>query len=226
LAVAGAPQGTLVTAAWQSAGRGRQGRSWFAPAGATLLCSLVVRGPPRLLSLAAGVAVADLVSELAEDGGAVQIKWPNDILLHGGKVAGLLVEGRPQEEWAILGIGLNVALDLADLPPALRDGAATLGLGRDAIEPTLTRLLELLGHWLVASSEDVVGAVRTRDALIGQLVTWAGGSGTAAGIDEDGRLVVNAPEGRLALDAGDVHLLNGPAGPSHRNRRGAGLPQG
>jgi BirA family biotin operon repressor/biotin-[acetyl-CoA-carboxylase] ligase len=218
LAARGAPHGTLVTAAAQTAGRGRQGRSWFAPPGTALLCSLVLREPPRLLSLAAGVAVADLVRELAQDGRTVQIKWPNDVLLGGGKVAGLLVEGRPQEGWAILGIGLNVALDLDDLTTALRDRAATLRLAPEAIEPALGRLLELLGRWLAASGEEVVAAVRQLDALIGQPVRWAGGSGTAAGVDNDGRLMVDTPQGRVALDAGDVHLLSGPAEPSHGSR--------
>src|SRR6516164_1885613 len=91
LAAAGAPHGTLVTAREQRAGRGRQGRTWTAPAGHALLCSLVLRDPPRLLPLAAGAAVAEVV------GPAARIKWPNDVLLGGLKVAGILVEGRPQE---------------------------------------------------------------------------------------------------------------------------------
>ena len=104
LAGRGAPHGTIVTAAEQSAGRGRQGRTWRAPAGRALLCSIVIRDPPRLLPLAAGVAVAERV------GVDAQIKWPNDVLLDGRKLAGILVEGRLQERWAVLGIGLNVAV--------------------------------------------------------------------------------------------------------------------
>ena len=125
LAAAGAPHGTLVTAGEQQAGRGRQGRTWSAPAGRALLSSLVLRDPPRLLPLLAGVAVAEVADRT---GAPAQLKWPNDVLLDGRKVAGILVEGRPQERWAVLGIGLNVALRPVDFPPELRDTAATLGL--------------------------------------------------------------------------------------------------
>jgi BirA family biotin operon repressor/biotin-[acetyl-CoA-carboxylase] ligase len=205
LAVRGAPHGTLVTAAAQSAGRGRQGRTWSAPAGRALLCSLVIRDPPRLLPLAAGVAVAEVA------GPEAQIKWPNDVLLTGRKVAGLLVEGRPQEGWAVLGIGLNVALRQSDFPRELRDTAGTLGLGPDQIEPILARLLERLEHWLAAPMATVLDAVRARDALRDRPVRWAGGAGRAAGIDREGRLVVDTAGGTVALDSGEVHLLSGDA---------------
>ena len=144
LAARGAPHGTLVTAAEQTAGRGRQGRSWTAPAGRALLCTLVVREPPRLLPLAVGVAVAETV------GPGARLKWPNDVLIDGRKVAGILVEGRPQERWAVAGIGLNVAVRESDFPPELDGRAATMGLEPSAIEPTLARLLAQLERWLAA----------------------------------------------------------------------------
>jgi BirA family biotin operon repressor/biotin-[acetyl-CoA-carboxylase] ligase len=200
LAAAGAPHGTLVTASEQSAGRGRQGRVWSAPAGRALLCSLVVRRPPRLLPLAGGVAVAELAGE------EVRLKWPNDILRDGRKLAGILVEGRPQERWAVLGIGLNVALRAEDFPPELAGRAGTLGLPAEALEPTLERLLDRLDRWLTAESEAVLEAVRERDALLGRDVRWAGGEGRGAGIDSEGRLLVATSTGRVALDAGEVHL--------------------
>jgi BirA family biotin operon repressor/biotin-[acetyl-CoA-carboxylase] ligase len=200
LAVAGSPHGTLVTAAEQSAGRGRQGRVWSAPPGRALLCSLVVRGPPPLLSLVAGLAVA------AVAGADAQIKWPNDVLLNGLKVAGVLVEGRPQEDWAVVGIGLNVAVRDQDLPLELRGRAGTLGLGADAIEPTLTELLGTLSRWLSAPATAVLDAVRERDALLQHPVRWADGEGRAVGIDDDGRLLVQTDQGRRALSAGEVHL--------------------
>ncbi|MEA2160531.1 MAG: BirA family transcriptional regulator [Solirubrobacteraceae bacterium] len=200
LAGAGAPHGTLVTAAEQTAGRGRQGRAWVAPAGRALLMSLVLRGPRRLLPLAAGVAVAELAGPQAK------VKWPNDVLVDGRKIAGILVEGRPQEGWAVLGIGLNVAVAMEDFPSELRSTAGTLGLGPEALEPTLARLLDQLGQWLQADESTVLDAVRDRDALAGSKVSWTGGSGRAGGIDGDGRLVVITDTGRVALDAGEVHL--------------------
>ncbi len=201
VALAGAPHGTLVTALEQHDGRGRQGRRWHAPPGGALLCSLVLRDPPPLLAILAGVAVAELV------GPEAMLKWPNDVLEHGRKVSGILIEGRPQERWAVLGIGVNVALGLDELPTELRESAGTLGLGPDAIEPTLTRLLELLEHWLAQPSGDVLAAWRERDALLGVELEWREGAGTGAGIDDRGRLLVRLADGReQALDAGEVHL--------------------
>jgi BirA family biotin operon repressor/biotin-[acetyl-CoA-carboxylase] ligase len=200
LAANGAPHGTLVTAALQTAGRGRQGRTWTAPRGRALLCSLVVRDPPRLVPLAAGVAVAEVVGDRA------RVKWPNDVLIEGRKVAGILVEGRPQEHWAVVGIGLNVALRPEDFPPELRERAGTLGLEPDALEPILDRLLRSLELWIAAAAEVVLAAARSRDALRDQRVRWDGGEGVGAGIDDDGRLVVITDDGRVELDAGEVHL--------------------
>jgi BirA family biotin operon repressor/biotin-[acetyl-CoA-carboxylase] ligase len=200
LAVAGAPHGTLVTAAEQSAGRGRQGRTWTAPAGRALLCSVVVRRPPPLLSLLAGVATAEAVGPQA------RLKWPNDVHVNGRKVAGILVEGRPQEGWAIVGVGINVAVRPEEFPPELADSAGTLGLGPEAIEPLLARLLSALARWLAAPADEMLAAVRARDALLGQTITWAGGTARGAGIDAHGRLLVDTPDGRQALNAGEVHL--------------------
>jgi BirA family biotin operon repressor/biotin-[acetyl-CoA-carboxylase] ligase len=200
LAQAGAPHGTLVTAAEQSAGRGRQGRTWSAPPGTSILCSVVIRDHPRMLPLSAGVAVAEIV------GPDARVKWPNDVLVEGRKVAGILVEGRPQEAWAVVGIGVNVAVTPDTFPPDLRDRAGTLGLSTSEVEPTLERLLDRLESWIAASEEEVLGAVRARDALLGRPLKWAGGEGTGAGIDGDGRLVVATAEGKVALEAGEVHL--------------------
>lgn len=200
LAERGAPHGTLITAAEQTAGRGRQGRSWIAPAGRALLCSLVVHDPPRLLPLAAGIAVAE------EAGAGAQLKWPNDVLIDGRKVAGILVEGRPQQGWAVVGIGLNVAMGEHDFPPELRWRAAGVGRPRSAIEPTLTRLLAALERWIAAPPEMVLAALRERDALIGRHVRWQGGEGEAAGVDEEGRLLVSVNGAQVALQAGEVHL--------------------
>jgi BirA family transcriptional regulator, biotin operon repressor / biotin---[acetyl-CoA-carboxylase] ligase len=201
LAERGAPHGTLVTADEQTAGRGRQGRTWSAPRGRALLCSLVIRDPPRLLPLTAGVAVAELA------GPDALIKWPNDVLLGGRKVAGILAEGRPQDGWAILGVGINVAVRPQDLTEDLRSRAGGLGLAPDAIESTLAALLEGFQRWLTAQPSEVLRALRARDALYGRPVRWEAGSGRGAGINEGGELVVSTPDGDVALGAGEVHLL-------------------
>ena len=201
LAAGGAPHGTLVTASEQRAGRGRQGRTWSAPAGQGLLCSLIVREPPRLLPLAAGAAVASAAGEEA------RLKWPNDVLVRGRKVAGILVEGRPLQRWAVVGMGINVAVSIDELPPEIRERAGTLGLPMAAIESWLEGLVEHLAYWLQASEEEVLEAIRARDALLGRPVSWVGGSGKGAGIDGDGRLVVTTADGRIAVDSGEVHLV-------------------
>jgi len=228
LALAGAPQGTLVTASEQTAGRGRGGRRWSAPAGSSLLMSLVLRWqegaqPPALLPLVAALAICDVAGERA------RIKWPNDVVVEQdgslAKLAGVLTEARPQEGWAILGIGLNVAVDLAELPPELRPGApraaATMGLDRSELEPTLQRLLGALARRLGEPAAETLAGWRSRDALLGREIAWAGGRGRAEGLDGSGRLVVSlAGGGRRALSAGEVHLE--PLGPPPPGAASAG----
>jgi BirA family transcriptional regulator, biotin operon repressor / biotin---[acetyl-CoA-carboxylase] ligase len=201
LAAAGAPHGTLVTATEQTAGRGRQGRTWAAPPGSALLCSLLLRDYDALLPLRAGLAVADLAGDTA------RVKWPNDVLLDDRKLAGILVEARPQDGWAVLGIGVNVAVNLADLPPELRDRAATLGRPRAELEPALTELLAALDDRLAEPKDATLAAFRARDALRDRPVRWADGEGIGAGIDDAGALLVRLPDGAIrTLDAGEVHL--------------------
>jgi BirA family biotin operon repressor/biotin-[acetyl-CoA-carboxylase] ligase len=161
----------------------------------------VLREPPPLLPIAAGVAVAELVGPKA------MLKWPNDVLLGRRKVSGILIEGRPQEHWAVLGIGLNVALKPEELPDDLHTTAGTLGLPPEAIEPTLARLLELLERWLAAEPADTLAAWRARDALFGVAIDWRDGGGIGAGIDDHGSLLARMADGSVrALAAGEVHL--------------------
>jgi BirA family biotin operon repressor/biotin-[acetyl-CoA-carboxylase] ligase len=200
LAQEGAPHGTLVTAGVQTAGRGRQGRVWSTPPGQALLLALVVRDPGPLLPLRAGLAVADLA------GPAARVKWPNDVLVEGRKVAGVLVEGRPQEGWAIAGIGINAALDLAALPAELRATAGTLGRSPRELEATLAELLEALEQRIAEPPEATLEALRHRDALLGERIRWNGGAGTAAGITDEGALRVRTGGEELLLHAGEVHL--------------------
>jgi BirA family biotin operon repressor/biotin-[acetyl-CoA-carboxylase] ligase len=127
------------------------------------------------------------------------------------KLAGILAEGRPQAGWAVLGIGLNVAVRLDELPLELRPVAATLGLRPDAIEPTLARLLDALALRQEQPIAEILDAWRARDALYGRAIAWGPGDGRgrgrARGIDGAGRLLVALDGGgRIALDAGEVHL--------------------
>jgi BirA family biotin operon repressor/biotin-[acetyl-CoA-carboxylase] ligase len=225
LAFAGAPHGALVTASEQTAGRGRQGRRWSAPAGSSLLMSLVLREVAPLLPLMAAVAVCDVAGPRA------QIKWPNDIVVDApsasaglAKLAGILVEGRPQEGWAVLGIGLNVAVRLDELPVELRQDAAgraasgvglpaaTLGLAPADVEPMLARLLAALARRLAEPAQATLEAWRAHDALRGREIAWGAederrSRGRAEGIDGSGRLVVAlADGGRTTIGAGEVHL--------------------
>jgi len=206
LAAGGAPHGTLVTASFQGAGRGRQGRSWEAPQGSSLLMSLVLREPSDLLPLAAGVAVARACGPQA------QVKWPNDVVVAGDsgglrKLAGILAEGRPQEGWAVLGIGLNVAVEIDELPAELHGSAATLGLPAAALPAVRERVLAELEAALALGDAELLEAWRGRDALLGRPVNTGEVTGVAAGVDGAGRLVVELEGGgRTALDAGEVHL--------------------
>ena len=167
--------------------------------------SLVLRDPPALLPLIAAVAVCDVVGPQA------RVKWPNDIVFeheHGlAKLAGILAEGRPQEGWAVLGVGLNAAVELENLPVELRQSAATLGLPPEQIEPLLEQLLERLELWLSEPTERLLTKWRERDVLYGREISWGQGSGRAEGIDGAGRLIIRRLDGgRSTLDAGEVHL--------------------
>ena len=200
LAGRGAPHGTLVTASAQSAGRGRQGRTWSAPPGTSLLMSVVLRDWPGLLPLVVATAVADAIGDDA------RIKWPNDVHVNGLKVAGILVEARPVDRWSVVGIGVNVAVDVADLPAERRATAGSLGRAPSEIEPLLSSLLSALSTRLQAPAAEILEAYRARDALLGRSISWNGGEGQAKGIDEEGRLLVETAAGRVALDAGEVHI--------------------
>ena len=224
LAAAGAPHGTVVTAAEQSAGRGRQGRSWTAPPNKALLYSAIIRPLEErhvLLPLAVPLAVCEVAEHLNPDL-QCKVKWPNDIHVEGRKLAGVLVEARPQDGWAVIGIGLNLYMEDQDFPADLRDRATsvfteyrrTQERGPAGPSPLLSGGPPLLGplnnrleHWARAEPDEVLAAWRARDALRGRAVAWDGGSGVADGIDDRGYLVVVTPAGdRLAVGAGEVHL--------------------
>lgn len=222
LAEAGAPHGTVVTATEQTAGRGRQGRSWTAPPGKALLYSALLRPLDErhlLLPLGAPLAVCEAAEEL-EPGVECAIKWPNDVWVGGRKLAGVLIEAKPQEGWAVIGVGLNLSIGPDDFPPELRDTATSLAdqarsvRGRGDTERSThgseeaRRALDrALDRWVETDRADVLAAWRDRDALRGREVAWEDGSGVADGVDDRGHLAVTLATGdRVLLGAGDVHL--------------------
>jgi BirA family transcriptional regulator, biotin operon repressor / biotin---[acetyl-CoA-carboxylase] ligase len=213
LAEAGAPAGTVVTAAAQSAGRGRSGRRWSAPAATALLASAILRplsDRHALLPLAVPLAVCEAIEALAPV--RCQVKWPNDVWIDERKVAGILIEARPPE-WAVIGFGVNVAIPDDALPANLRWPATSVDRGVE-VEAVLAAVCERLGGWVDASAAEVLRAFSDRDALRGRQLRWEGaggeasaGAGVGAGIDARGNLLVDADSGeRLALGAGEVQL--------------------
>jgi BirA family biotin operon repressor/biotin-[acetyl-CoA-carboxylase] ligase len=224
LAAAGAPHGTVVTAGEQSAGRGRQGRTWTAPPNKALLYSAIVRpleDRHTLLPLAVPLAVCEAAEDLNPTLDC-KVKWPNDVHVEGRKLAGVLIEARPQDGWAVIGIGLNLYIQEKEFPPNLRRtaisafpddqraqqggpaGPSPLLSGRP---PLLGPLNSRLNHWIQAEPTEVLSHWRNRDALKGREVAWEGGSGVADGVDDRGYLLVVTPGGdRVAVGAGEVHV--------------------
>jgi BirA family biotin operon repressor/biotin-[acetyl-CoA-carboxylase] ligase len=210
LADGGAPEGATVVAAGQTAGRGRFGRTWFSPPGAGLYASVVCRNATAapLLTLAGGVAVADAIR--AASGLPVQIKWPNDVIVESGlpprrrKLAGVLAEGSSGADglqYVILGFGIN--LRPAAYPTELADRATSIEteLGRPpdggaVLAETLAALAALFQRLAAGDARPVLARWRAlAPSAQGTQVQWDGPagamSGTAAGIADDGALLVN-----------------------------------
>ncbi len=214
LAEEGAASGTVVTADAQSSGRGRRGRVWSAPPGKALLLSAVLRPLELehvLLPLSVPVAVCEAVESLAPV--EAQIKWPNDVWVEEAKVAGVLIEARPPD-WAVIGIGLNVAIEPDEFPNDLRWPATSVGHGAE-VDAARIAVCAALDRWVEAPQADTLEAFRSRDALAGRDVTWAGagvadGAGAAAGVDDRGNLLVDLAGGeRIALGSGEISVRLG-----------------
>jgi BirA family biotin operon repressor/biotin-[acetyl-CoA-carboxylase] ligase len=162
-----------------------------------------------LLPLAVPVAVAEACDAFA--GTTCGIKWPNDVWAGGRKLSGILLEGRPQEGWAVIGVGLNVSTAATEFPPELRDTATSIAIesreAPPALDDVLAAVLTALERRLDEEPAATLRSWRDRDVLEGSAIRWTGGEGRAAGIDDDGSLLVDTDAGRVALDAGEVHLL-------------------
>lgn len=217
-AKAGAAEGLVIAADEQTKGRGRLGRSWVAPAGVNLSLSLLVRPNPAVikrLGMVAPLAVADAVA--AVTGIEVRCKWPNDILIGGRKLCGILIEGEfsgDRPVFAIVGIGLNVNLDVAAVPE-IADFATSLRRETGRVVDRGAVLVATLRAFQV--HYDSTDAARLRDIWRARLdtlgqhvdVTFAGRteSGLAEDVTADGSLLLRRPDGSLlTLPAGEVTL--------------------
>jgi BirA family biotin operon repressor/biotin-[acetyl-CoA-carboxylase] ligase len=202
------PEGALAVAGFQTAGRGRLGRTWEAPPGAALLSSILLRPPPEKplpqLALVAGVAVADSLERLT--GLAVQIKWPNDVMLRRQKVSGILAEAH--DEMVVLGIGVNLNQTQGQLPERAGSLRTTTGREWDR-NAVLADVLDALGQryeaWLAGGLDAIYDGLGPRDFLRGRRVSVNGTTGTAEMIDRSGRLVIAVGHGEVrAVESGEV----------------------
>lgn len=222
LASDGAAEGTVVWAHRQRAGRGRRGRQWQSPAG-NLYFSAILRpaAPPAVaaqLSLVAAVAMADTLVNLLPDGTRVEQKWPNDVLVEGKKIAGILLESSgtaaDRVDWVVIGCGLNIAVAPDDTALPATCLSAEGGTSADR-KPVLMTLLDSLHRWRVEWDTAGIAPVRkawlARARGLGQEITVRLSThefkGQFLDMDDSGALIVRLPDGsEKAVTAGDVFL--------------------
>lgn len=219
---AGARAPLLVLADEQTAGRGRQGRTWESPRSENFYGSFLLRpdvAPARIppLTLVAALAVRDAIEEMAVPGAS--IKWPNDLLLDGRKTAGILTEMESAASgvaFVVIGIGVNLNLQAEEIPAELADKATSLAIAsgrpvdRAAFVAALSNhLLRRLPAFVTDGFEPFRGEYEAHHALGGREVEVAGSGGErgrVVGVDADGALVLETSAGRRAVHAGEVSL--------------------
>ena len=212
LATEGAPHGTVVHADEQTAGRGRLSHNWFSPPGNLYVSILLRTAQPAAraaeLSFLAALAVADTVEALLPRQVRATLKWPNDVLINGAKIAGILLEQIDQA--TIMGIGLNVL----EAPSNAAYKATTIVAngGIASVDGARDILLDRLGHHLSAWQADGFGPIRAqwlnRSYPLGAMIRASSAgepvAGNFAGLDLDGALLLDTPHGRQRIVAGDV----------------------
>ena len=221
LADTGAPDGTTVLAHYQNDGRGRRGRTWYAPPGTALLTSIVVRPrlAPRelpLYSFAAALAAADAVERVGGIG--ARLKWPNDVLLGGRKVAGVLLESRATaggDPVIAVGVGLNLRQSAFPVDLETRATSVLIETGRTiATEAALEALMETFATWRGRLEREGFSPLRVRwlaaSDTIGRRVEVDGVAGTAVDLASDGALVIADGRVHRRVVAGEIT-----AQPSH-----------
>lgn len=216
-AEAGEASGLAILARRQTAGRGRSGRDWTSPAGNLYLSVLLRPATPARCSgqwgLLAGIALAEAAAAMDPDPAALRLKWPNDLLRHGAKVAGILTEGAlapdppPRMAWVAFGIGVNLAV-----APVLPDRpTATLAVA-EAPEIFATRLIARIDHWARVQGADGFAPIRAaweaRGPAAGEAIAVRDGAATLtgrfAGLGADGGLLLDTDQGRRHILAGEV----------------------
>lgn len=228
LAALGAPEGTTVVAEHQNAGRGRSGRQWAAPPGTSLLHSVLLRPDLPLqrltpLSLLVADAIVTTLREL--HGIQAEIKWPNDVLVDGRKVSGVLTQTRSHEDGlaVIVGVGINTNIPLADLPPAATSLLAERGshVDRNALMWHFLGELECRYQDLLSGHlEQRWQTIRNSLALLGDPVTVEDQdvviSGILHGVDDEGAMLLDQGGVTRRVVVGDLAR-----GPRRRNSSGA-----
>jgi BirA family biotin operon repressor/biotin-[acetyl-CoA-carboxylase] ligase len=212
-AEAGAPAGLVIMAARQSAGRGSRGRTWQTAPG-NLAMSVLVRpdwplAQAGFLSLLAGVAVAEALA--AQGAPGVMLKWPNDVMLGGAKLGGILIDAAPRGDrlgWAVIGIGLNLAA-APDLPGRMTTCLTSHGIfvaAHDMAQAILTRL----DHWLSASPAAIRAAWLALAHPAGTVMEVAAFGATRhglfAGLSAEGELLLQTADGHERFNTGEIML--------------------
>jgi BirA family transcriptional regulator, biotin operon repressor / biotin---[acetyl-CoA-carboxylase] ligase len=218
----GAPEGTVALAAVQTAGRGRHGRVWVSPPGNLFLSILVRPADPALLTLlplAAGVAVAEALESC---GASSRLKWPNDVLAGGRKLAGILAEATSESgrlDAVVIGIGANVNVAREALPEDLRETATSLRDESGRAQPMEQVAAAVLSRWAVCYHALQIDRRGVRDAWRALSIDWWGRpiellsgdrriAGVPRDIDETGALVIETPDGaRVAMLSGEAREL-------------------
>jgi BirA family biotin operon repressor/biotin-[acetyl-CoA-carboxylase] ligase len=206
--------GAVAVAEHQTAGRGRSGRRWDDAPSTALLFSVLLRPPAAAalpqLSLVVGLAVAEAIERTSDV--RADVKWPNDVLIEGSKVAGILLEASDGN--VVCGVGINVNQGEHDLPPVTRAPATSLRLaaGRTfdrgiVLTSVLMELERRYTDWLAGGLASLLEELERRNTLRGQKVRVAGRTGTAGAIAPDGRLTIVLERGDTVLvDSGEVEL--------------------
>jgi BirA family biotin operon repressor/biotin-[acetyl-CoA-carboxylase] ligase len=223
---AGAPEGTALIANTQSAGKGRMQRVWYSPAGSNIYTSIILRPkitPPRApqISILAGVAVAEVLESYCPD--RIKLKWPNDVLIDGKKVCGILSQMKTaasEVDFIVLGIGINVNISYSQFPKEICHLATSLAIetAREiSRQELIISLYENLAKWYKQLLQSGFDRIKEKwlsiSPMIGKSVQVMfkeeAVSGKAIGLDEDGSLILlTAGNIELKVSAGDATIVN------------------